>query len=70
MCDEPTGNLDTRTSKDVIRLFRKLNQENGITVILVTHDQAVARSARRIIVLAMIADCPAAGSAYSLPRCP
>ncbi|MBI3408661.1 MAG: ABC transporter ATP-binding protein [Planctomycetes bacterium] len=51
MCDEPTGNLDTRTSKEVIQLFRNLNQESGITVILVTHDQAVAHSARRIVVL-------------------
>jgi ABC-type lipoprotein export system ATPase subunit len=51
MCDEPTGNLDTRTSKDVIRLFRQLNQESGITVILVTHDQEVAHTARRIVVL-------------------
>ncbi len=51
MCDEPTGNLDTRTSKEVIQLFRTLNQEVGITVILVTHDQDVARAAERIIVL-------------------
>src|SRR5688572_4221691 len=51
MCDEPTGNLDTQTSKEVIQLFRKLNDENGITLILVTHDQAVAHTARRIIVL-------------------
>jgi putative ABC transport system ATP-binding protein len=51
MCDEPTGNLDTRTSKEVIRLFRQLNQESGITVILVTHDQEVAQTARRIVVL-------------------
>jgi putative ABC transport system ATP-binding protein len=51
MCDEPTGNLDTRTSKDVIQLFRDLNRESGITVILVTHDPAVAHVARRIIVL-------------------
>jgi ABC-type lipoprotein export system ATPase subunit len=51
MCDEPTGNLDTRTSKEVIQLFRDLNRENGITVILVTHDQDVARVARRIVVL-------------------
>ncbi|HEX4592170.1 MAG TPA: ABC transporter ATP-binding protein [Gemmataceae bacterium] len=51
MCDEPTGNLDTRTSKDVIQLFRDLNRESGITVILVTHDPAVAHIARRIIVL-------------------
>ncbi len=51
MCDEPTGNLDTRTSKEVIQLFRTLNREVGITVILVTHDQDVARAAERIIVL-------------------
>jgi ABC-type lipoprotein export system ATPase subunit len=51
LCDEPTGNLDTNTSKDVMTIFRTLNQENRITVILVTHDQAVARYARRIIVL-------------------
>ena len=51
LCDEPTGNLDTRTSKEVIQLFRKLNEEHKITVILVTHDPAVARAARRIIVL-------------------
>ncbi len=51
MCDEPTGNLDTRTSKEVIQIFKDLNRESGITVILVTHDLAVARSARRVIVL-------------------
>jgi ABC-type lipoprotein export system ATPase subunit len=51
MADEPTGNLDTRTSRDVIGLVRELNEENGITVILVTHDQAIAANARRTIVL-------------------
>jgi ABC-type lipoprotein export system ATPase subunit len=51
MADEPTGNLDTRTSREVIDLFRKLNDESGLTVILVTHDQAVARHARRQLVL-------------------
>jgi ABC-type lipoprotein export system ATPase subunit len=51
MCDEPTGNLDTRTSKDVIQLFRDLNRDSGITVIIVTHDPAVAHIARRIVVL-------------------
>src|SRR5205823_4001403 len=45
MCDEPTGNLDSRTSKDIIQLFRDLNSAKGITVILVTHDQDVARIA-------------------------
>ncbi len=51
MGDEPTGNLDTRTSKEVIELFEKLNDEDGLTVILVTHDQEVARNARRTVVL-------------------
>ena len=51
MGDEPTGNLDSRTSRDVMKLFRQLNEDNGITVILVTHDQGVARNAKRNIVL-------------------
>jgi len=51
MCDEPTGNLDSKTSKEVIQLFRDLNTEQGITVILVTHDLDVASIAKRIIVL-------------------
>ncbi|HKB02775.1 MAG TPA: ABC transporter ATP-binding protein [Gemmataceae bacterium] len=51
MCDEPTGNLDTKTSKEVIQLFRDLNEYDRITVILVTHDQDVAKVARRIVVL-------------------
>ena len=51
MGDEPTGNLDSKTSREVIELFRNLNQEAGITVILVTHDHNVARYARRAILL-------------------
>ena len=51
MGDEPTGNLDSKTSREVIRLFHELNETSGITVILVTHDQNVAKNARRIIVL-------------------
>ena len=51
MGDEPTGNLDSKTGREVIDLFQKLNEEDGITVILVTHDQAVARNARRTVVL-------------------
>jgi putative ABC transport system ATP-binding protein len=51
MGDEPTGNLDTRTSRDVIQLFRDLNQKQQLTIILVTHDQNVAQNADRIIVL-------------------
>lgn len=51
MGDEPTGNLDSKTSREVIALFRELNEKNGITVILVTHDQNVARNAKRTVVL-------------------
>lgn len=51
LCDEPTGNLDQKTSKDVMQIFRTLNEQEQITVILVTHDQAVAHHAKRIIVL-------------------
>jgi ABC-type lipoprotein export system ATPase subunit len=47
--DEPTGNLDSHTSEDVLAMFERLNQEDGITIILVTHDPNVARHARRII---------------------
>ncbi len=47
--DEPTGNLDARTSEEVLELFRQLNDEEGVTIILVTHDEDVARYAKRVI---------------------
>ncbi|HOW71455.1 MAG TPA: ABC transporter ATP-binding protein [Phycisphaerae bacterium] len=47
--DEPTGNLDSRTSEEILRMFQQLNTEEGITIILVTHDATVAQHARRII---------------------
>ena len=51
MADEPTGNLDSKTSSEVIQLFRRLNEENGITLILVTHDPEIAENATRTITL-------------------
>jgi putative ABC transport system ATP-binding protein len=51
MGDEPTGNLDSKTSREVIALFRELNEQQGLTVILVTHDPTVAKNANRMIVL-------------------
>lgn len=51
MGDEPTGNLDSKTSREVIDLFQKLNRERNLTVILVTHDPTIARNARRNIIL-------------------
>ena len=47
--DEPTGNLDSRTSVDVLRIFQQLNEEDGLTIVLVTHDANVAKFARRVI---------------------
>src|SRR3954451_2551262 len=47
--DEPTGNLDSRTSKEVLQMFQQLNEEEGITIILVTHDNNVAATAKRRI---------------------
>lgn len=49
LADEPTGNLDSHTSEEVLSMFEKLNREEGITIILVTHDPNVARHTRRII---------------------
>jgi putative ABC transport system ATP-binding protein len=49
MADEPTGALDTRTGEEIMGIFQQLNREQGITIILVTHDPEVARHARRII---------------------
>ncbi|MSQ97210.1 MAG: ABC transporter ATP-binding protein [Gemmataceae bacterium] len=51
LCDEPTGNLDTRTSREIMAFFRELNEREGLTVIIVTHDLEVARRAKRALVL-------------------
>jgi ABC-type lipoprotein export system ATPase subunit len=47
--DEPTGNLDSRTSEEVLKMFQRLNESEGITIILVTHDAEVAAHAKRTI---------------------
>ncbi len=49
LCDEPTGNLDQRVGQEIIALFEDLNRDLGVTVILVTHDLAIARRTRRVI---------------------
>lgn len=50
LADEPTGNLDTRTSLEIIDIFQKLNQESRITIILVTHESDIATYASRHVV--------------------
>jgi ABC-type lipoprotein export system ATPase subunit len=49
LADEPTGALDSRTTEEILRLFQQLNAEEGITIILVTHDANVAGHAKRVI---------------------
>lgn len=49
LADEPTGNLDTQTSNEIMALFKQLNLEQGITIVLVTHEDDVAAYANRLI---------------------
>src|SRR5207244_4121324 len=49
LADEPTGALDSRTSEEILALFQQLNAEEGITIIIVTHDANVASHTKRVI---------------------
>jgi putative ABC transport system ATP-binding protein len=49
LADEPTGNLDSKTSIEILGIFQKLNKEKGITVIIVTHETDIAKYAARIV---------------------
>jgi putative ABC transport system ATP-binding protein len=50
LADEPTGNLDSRTSVEVMEIFQRLNKERGITLVLVTHEHDIAQYAQRVVV--------------------
>ena len=74
LADEPTGALDSRTSEDVMCLFRKLNREEGKTIIIVTHDPKVGAQTDRLIRISdgVIIDGPEASLSQpeiSLPKC-
>jgi putative ABC transport system ATP-binding protein len=49
LMDEPTGNIDSKTAREIMRLVKKLNAEKGVTIIMVTHDQHLAREAKRTV---------------------
>lgn len=49
LADEPTGNLDQQTGGEILAILKKLNREQGLTILMVTHDQAIARQADRIV---------------------
>jgi putative ABC transport system ATP-binding protein len=49
LMDEPTGNIDSRTAREIMKLVKKLNEEKGVTIIMVTHDQHLAREAKRMV---------------------
>ncbi|MBN1245033.1 ABC transporter ATP-binding protein [Candidatus Bathyarchaeota archaeon] len=49
LLDEPTGNIDSKTAREIMRLVKRLNTEKGVTIIMVTHDQQLAKEAKRTV---------------------
>ena len=51
LCDEPTGNLDTATSREVMALLQAMNRDEGTTFLIVTHDESIAEQCQRTITM-------------------
>jgi len=51
LADEPTGNLDSRSGKEIIEIFKRLNREEGVTIVLVTHEREISEQAGRVITI-------------------
>src|SRR3989304_2120957 len=73
LADEPTGNLDSVTSMEVMNVFCDLNNKMGITIVLVTHENDIAKYARRFIVLKdgkVLSDTPSQSTASDISQIP
>jgi putative ABC transport system ATP-binding protein len=49
LLDEPTGNIDSKTAREIMTLIKRLNEEKSVTIIMVTHDQHLAKEAKRVV---------------------
>ena len=73
LADEPTGNLDSATSKDVMKVLTDLNHNLVITIVLVTHETDIAGYARRVVVLkdgTVLSDTPSPSAATPVVQAP
>ena len=73
LADEPTGNLDSVTSMEVMNVFCDLNNKMGITIVLVTHENDIAKYARRFIVLKdgkVLSDTPSQSTTSDISKIP
>ena len=70
LCDEPTGNLDSETGREVIEFFGELNERDGVTLLLVTHEERLSKFARSVVRIrdgVSVEDSPAARGAEPSP---